>query len=598
MKRYLYDIETNALLDEVTTIWCVVIQDLDTREVWKYRPDEIKEALVKLSEADYISGHNIIAYDNRVLKKLYNWVPRPEVIIFDTLVACRTIWPHINECDVTFRAQLKRKGFTMPSYLFTNPHSLKSWSYRISGGDPSRSKFHYDDWSKFTEEMLVYCIQDVSVNCDLWDYITKKNFSERALALEMKAHYWFLKMEEIGMPFDVQAASDLYSTLEETRLDIRDRLVAVVPPTVVVMKTKTKQIPFNPGSRKQIATFLIDNGWKPTKFTKGKDGVVSDNPTVDEETLEEAAEILGESIPEVKLLFEYLILSKRIGQLATGKQAWLKMERDGIIHGRTNHMGCVTSRVSHKYPNMGQVPATKYDENKQPLPYWGPEYRRMFYAPSGYALVGADASGLELRCLGHYMGFYDGGAYAKIVVEGDVHTTNQQAAGLATRNNAKTFIYGFLYGAGDEKIGSIVGKDAKEGKRLKAKFLKGLPALGKLRDGVTLKAKTTKKLRMLDDRYTPIRAAHSSLNTLLQGCGAIICKTWLVLICEEIERRGLDASVRLFIHDEVQIIVREDQAEEVAQITKYKMKEVEKLFNLKCPLDSDFKIGKNWSETH
>jgi DNA polymerase I len=440
MKRYLYDIETDGLLDTVTTTWCIVIQDLDSRVVWTYRPDEIQQALVKLDEADYLSGHNIIAYDNRVLKKLYNWAPRPEVIIFDTLAACRTIWPHISECDVTFRAQLKRKGYTMPSYLFTGPHSLKSWSFRISGGDPSRSKFHYDDWTHFTEEMLVYCIQDVAVNCDLWDYIMKKKFSEQALSLEMKAHYWFLQMEEIGMPMDVKAVAELYATLEATRLGIRDQLVEVVPHTVIVMKTKTKQIPFNPGSRKQISKFLIDNGWKPTKFTMGKDRVVTTNPAVDEETLEEAAELLGEKIPEVKLLFEYLILSKRIGQIATGKQAWLKMAKDGIIHGRTNHMGCVTSRVSHQYPNMGQIPKAKKDKEGNYLPYWGPEYRRMFYAPIGYSMVGADASGLELRCLGHYMAYYDGGKYAKEVVEGDVHTTNQVAAGLSTRDDAKTFI--------------------------------------------------------------------------------------------------------------------------------------------------------------
>lgn len=440
MKRYLYDIETNALLDEVTTIWCIVIQDLDTREVWQFRPDEIDKAILKLNEAGYLSGHNIIAYDNRVMKKLYKWTPSPDVVIFDTLVACRTIWPHISECDVTFRAQLKRKGFTMPSYLFTKPHSLKSWSYRISGGDPSRSKYHYEDWSHFTEEMLIYCLQDVSVNCDLWDYIQHKQFSEQALALEMKAHYWFLRMEGLGIPMNVHAASTLYSTLEETRTGIRDKLVAVVPPAVLVMKTKTKQIPFNPGSRKQITKFLLNNGWKPTKFTKGKDGVVTDNPCVDEDTLEEAAEFLGEKIPEVKLLFEYLILSKRIGQIATGKQAWLKMEKDGIIHGRVNHMGCVTSRVSHQYPNMGQVPKAKKDKEGNYIPYWGPEYRRLFYAPDGYSLVGADASGLELRCLGHYMAYYDGGSYAKEVVEGDVHTTNQIAAGLAGRDDAKTFI--------------------------------------------------------------------------------------------------------------------------------------------------------------
>ena len=92
-------------------------------------------------------------------------------------------------------------------------------------------------------------------------------------------------------------------------------------------------------------------------------------------------------------------------------------------------------------------------------------------AGDGYKLVGCDASGLELRMLAHYLAFYDGGEYAKTVIEGDIHSLNQEAAGLETRDQAKTFIYAFLYGAGDAKIGEIVGGSAREGQMLKRKFL-------------------------------------------------------------------------------------------------------------------------------
>ena len=208
------------------------------------------------------------------------------------------------------------------------------------------------------------------------------------------------------------------------------------------------------------------------------------------------------------MLSEYLLLNKRIGQLATGKQAWLKMEKKGRLHGRVNHMGAVTSRCTHANPNMAQVPSVGAA--------FGVECRSLFHSPQGYSLLGADASGLELRCLAHYMAAYDGGSYASVVLEGDVHTTNQEAAGLPTRNNAKTFIYGFLYGAGDEKIGKIIGKGSTEGRRIKNKFLKKLPALKNLKDAVSLAAKERGWIKGLDGRIIPIRHSHAALNTLLQ----------------------------------------------------------------------------------
>ena len=410
MLRLLFDLETDALLDSVSVVWCGSIINLDTEEERLYRPTEIKEMIESLGKADYLTGHNIIGYDLRVLKKLHKWEPRPEVEIFDTLVACRTIWPHIATLDVTFRAQLKRKGFTMPSYLFSNPHTLKSWSYRISGGDPSRSKFHYDDWSKFTEEMGLYCSQDTRVCADLWKYIMTKGFSTEALNTEHKCHTLFIQMEEAGVPFDEPKAVELYSTVSEKRLQIMDKLIATVPQREVQLKTKVKTIPFNPGSRPQIETYLRANGWVPTQFTE------SGRAQVTEETLLEAAGELKGAVPDIELLYEYLLLTKRTGQISDGKNGWLKLVNKGRIHGRISHMGTVTSRCSHQSPNLGQVPAAH-------SPY-GKECRELFYAPAGYIFVGTDLSGLELRMLAHYMALYDGGEYADIVVNGDVHTKN------------------------------------------------------------------------------------------------------------------------------------------------------------------------------
>jgi DNA polymerase I-like protein with 3'-5' exonuclease and polymerase domains len=196
------------------------------------------------------------------------------------------------------------------------------------------------------------------------------------------------------------------------------------------------------------------------------------------------------------------------------------------------------------------------------------------------------------------MAAYDNGAYADVVLNGDIHTTNQEAAGLPTRNNAKTFIYGFLYGAGDEKVGKIIGKGAGEGRKIKNKFLKKLPALKYLKDAVSNAAKERGWLKGLDGRIIPIRHSHAALNTLLQSAGAIICKTWYVFINRAIKKSNLDAQIVAFIHDEVQLLVKEGQEDATGQLIQRCMRDVEQHFGFRCRLDSEYKYGRNWADTH
>ena len=426
--------------------------------------------------------------------------------------------------------------------------------------------------------MLEYCVQDTKFTSKLYQKILAKNFSQEALDLETELHTLLLQQQEHGFPFDTANAQQLYSQLAQRRHEIEQELQDTFEPTVVELKTKTKTIPFNPASRQQIADRLMKRGWKPKAFTN------TGEPKVDETVL------AGIDMPEARLLNEYLLLNKRIGQIATGKQAWLKMEKNGKLHGRVNHMGAVTSRCTHSNPNMAQVPSVG-------APY-GTECRSLFHSPKGYSLLGADASGLELRCLAHYMASYDDGAYSKVVLEGDVHTTNQEAAGLPTRSNAKTFIYGFLYGAGDEKIGKIIGKGSREGKNIKNKFLKQLPALKYLKDAVSKAAEERGWVKGLDGRIIPIRHSHAALNTLLQSAGAIICKTWYVFIARAIKEANLDAQIVAFIHDEVQLVVKKGQEDEAGKLIQLCMEEVERHFKFRCKLDSEYKYGSNWADTH
>lgn len=302
-----------------------------------------------------------------------------------------------------------------------------------------------------------------------------------------------------------------------------------------------------------------------------------------------------------ELIKDYLLLQKRISQI----KSWFDcVGSDGRVHGRVITNGAVTGRMTHSGPNMAQIPAKRTDEDGNILlglsGGFGVECRECWTVEDGSVLVGADASGLELRMLAHYMKDVD---YVKTVVEGsskdgtDVHTKNQKAAGLQTRDQAKTFIYAFLYGAGPDKIGSIVGGSAKEGRRLTTAFLKATPALQRLRDTV---AKYAGKgfVPGLDGRKIWVRSEHSALNSLLQGAGAVVMKQALVLLEKEIRCNKYRAKFVANVHDEWQIECHPDDAEAVGKLAVASIKAAGEHFNLRCPLDGEYKVGKSWRYTH
>ena len=289
------------------------------------------------------------------------------------------------------------------------------------------------------------------------------------------------------------------------------------------------------------------------------------------------------NIPEAQKIAQYLLLQKRVSQV----KSWLDVvEEDGKVHGRVITLKAITGRMAHNSPNMAQVPAVY-------SPY-GKECRQVWMTSSDkYKLLGCDASSLELRCLAHYMGDKK---FTDEVVGGDIHTANQKAAGLPSRDSAKTFIYALIYGAGPAKIGSIVGGGAKEGKKIMDKFMSNMPALKTLRDKVD-RASGTGYIRGLDGRLLKVRQQHAAMNLLLQGAGAIICKEWLRQITL-MAQRDYDYNLVASIHDEYQFEVRVDQTERFGELTQRAMKQVEKTLSVNCPLDSEYKIGNNWAETH
>lgn len=378
--------------------------------------------------------------------------------------------------------------------------------------------------------------------------------------------------------------------------------------------TPVEHVVFNPSSRDHIALKLKEAGWVPTEFTdKGA-------PKVDDEVLEHVRVEDPEKQRCIDLIKEYLMIQKRIGQAAEGDKAWLRyVQEDGKIHGSVNPNGAVTGRATHSFPNLGQVPGVRSPYGEPCRAAFGAEHHLDGITGRPWVQAGIDASGLELRCLAHFMSKYDNGDYADVILNGDIHTVNQQAAELPTRDNAKTFIYGFLYGAGDEKIGQIVGAGKERGKELKKKFLENTPAIAALREGIqqTLvessrwvageqKVKWKRRwIKGLDGRKVHVRSPHAALNTLLQSAGALICKLWIVETEELLLKAGLkhgwdgDFAYMAWIHDEIQVACRtEEIAQQVIDIAQKAMRNVGEHFKFRCRLDTEGKMGANWKECH
>jgi len=458
-------------------------------------------------------------------------------------------------------------------------HSLAAWGQRL--GFP---KDDFSDWDGgLTPEMEKYCIQDTLVTEKLYKHLVlelkQQKFDQRSIDLEHKVQAIIAKQERNGFKLDEKKATILLSELQSKLSAIEVQMQSIFPTKTIERiseKTgkplKAKVEVFNPGSRKQIGERLIEKGWKPDRFTE------TGQPIVDEGTLE------GLDIPEAKAINEYLMLQKRVAQI----ESWLKaLGSDGRVHGKVITNGAVTGRMTHMSPNMAQVPNSG-------SPY-GEDCRDLWIVDKGYKLVGIDASGLELRMLAHYM---RDDAYTSEVVSGDIHTANQKAAGLETRNQAKTFIYAFLYGAGDAKIGKIVGGSAKEGQKLKSDFLKNTPSLKALREKVSRIVADKMSILGIDGRRIQIRSDHAALNSLLQSAGAIVMKQALVILNDELRRAKIDYKFVANVHDEWQIEVEESRAEEAGKLGTKAIELAGKELQMRCPLAGEYKVGNSWKETH
>ena len=566
MSKFVFDIETNGFLHICDKVHCIVLKNIDTGEI--LTPSN-EDAIKLLEDAELIIGHNIIKFDIPVLEKLYSATFKGK--IFDTLVGTRLVYADIKESDFS------KKDFPKDCI---GKHSLKAWGNRIG----EYKEQIETDWQTFTPEMLEYCKQDTEVTYKLYKVLEEKGYSQEAMDLEHEVASLIFKQEQHGFTFDREKAETLSVKLKARQAELAEELQGVFEPIVAERwSTKTgKRLKdsvtvFNPSSRHHVAQRLKDKyGWDAQEFTSDGKAKLDDS-------------ILSKlPYPEAKILCEHFLLNKRIAQIANGSQAWLKHERNGKIHGTCNTNSCVTSRASHSFPNLGQVPSTS-------APF-GKECRELFTVPEGKRLVGIDISGLEVRMLCHFMSKFDNGAYTKIVLEGDIHTETQTLAGLESRDLAKRFYYCLLYGGSVKRVAEVINKPFKEAGKVKKRFLNNLPALAKLIEGVQSAAERG-YLNGLDKRQIKVRNSYSALNTLLQSAGAILCKRWLVEFNQEI-KKFKNAQQVVWVHDEIQVECEEQDAENIGKIAVECIKRAGEHFQLRVPLTGEYKISTNWSGTH
>ncbi len=556
--KVVFDIETTMTADK---IWCIVCKHGDT--YYQFKEDRLHRFAELIKQTDEVIGHNIIGFDIPVVNTIFGYDVFANCKVTDTLVLSRLLNPMIE-----------------------GGHSLKNWGTKLG-----QNKIHFEQFDFFSEDMLTYCRNDVELTERLYKFLSKKteDFGQ-SVELEHKVAQIIQKQHERGFKINVVEAYELQSKFQEDMNNLTSKVRETFPPLKIeeefipksnnkargyvkgVPFTKVKYKEFNLGSRQQIAERLVMLGWKPKKKTD-KGHII-----VDEKVLSEI-----HNIPEAKLINRYLMLQKRIAQV----NSWIEaIKEDGRVHGKVITNGTITGRMSHQSPNMAQIPAVY-------SPY-GKECRALWTVNKGYKLVGVDASGLELRMLAHYMNDKD---YIHEVVNGDIHTANQNAAGLESRDKAKTFIYAFIYGAGSKKIGSIIGGSERDGERTKEKFLRATPSLRSLREKVERVAQR-RWVRGLDQRKIIIRHPHAALNTLLQGAGAIVMKYALTILEQYVINKQIKAFPVVNVHDEFQYEVEQSRAEEFGRLAVQSIIDAGKQLNVRCPLNGEYKIGNNWSETH
>lgn len=618
MQFAVVDIETTGLDVDTVDIHCIVVTTDDGSR--SFDPDEIQEGIEHLngllSLGVVLVAHNGIDYDIPILERYGMNTPGVNQI-YDTRIASRAAYPGatLQKYDSKFLLKYPHLredwGFAL--------HSLKNWGMRL--GCP---KDDYDGgWETFNQEMLDYCVQDTVTNLKVLDFLRTKIPDEAAL-LDCEVARHCRQMRLTGVGFDVPRAHTFAAELMTKRQELGNKLIEAfgwwwapngklsVPKKSMTSKKYSpgepgykntgkgcsyqniKQVQFNPASTSHIGQCLIKKyGWKPELYTDGGQPKVT-------------AEILRDlDYPEAPLLAEYQEVKKILGYISEGTGAWTKLEKNGRLHGTVHATGTVSGRASHNSPNTGNVPSRSE---------LGHGCRSLFCARQGRTIVGADASGLQLRGFAHYLAKWDGRTFATQCETGDVHEYMRAATGLYTRDFQKTWTYAKLFGAGKGKLGATVildhhkalalglteepappqSKAVSLGRQSLDNLGNAIPAVNELNEMLAAAAKRG-HLRTLDGRKLPISSDHIAIAMLLQGFEAVVMKRAMVIAEARVPK---DCDLVLWVHDEFQYEVPVDMADEVGKILVESLNEAGEYYNLRVKIDGEYKVGNTWAETH
>lgn len=610
-KYWAIDIEGDPIPS--TVVYCLCAENIVTGEKWESSntKDIYNWISARQAEGCKFVAHNIIGYDAPTLNRLLG--TRLGIAdLVDTMLMSMVYSPSIN-----------------------GGHGLEAWGIRI--GSP---KLDFHDFSRFTPEMLVYCRQDTHlcrlVYRTLILRMTKQKFTDFGIDIEHRSWSLIQQQKKTGFAFNIREAHVLFAKLNQYIGELQDRVYEVWPPVLKKVNTYAKPykkdgsesanyrrhcdefdevrlhadrngydvyafVSFNIGSPDQRVEKLLELGWKPYPNERTPTG--QPKPTHKGKLVPSLVKFVEESGQEgPRLIAQWMDLKARSNMINN----WIESfnENTGCIHGSLWLAN--TLRYRHSEPNSANIPAVRVikDENGVEHPLLGREGAFTYEArdlwvtrdPVHRRLVGVDAKGIQLRVLAHYLNNPD---FSEAVLNGDPHSYNQKIGGFATRAIAKTFIYAFLLGSGDEKTGQIIGGTPRDGKDIKAKFIGNFPGLAELLDSLGEQVDRTGRIILCDGTPLIVREPHTRLGYLLQGDESRIMKLAAILTNQEVKKRKLDVLKVGDIHDEWQNdVLLEHVSPFKDEVCPKAFATAGETFRYRVPIACDSKVGLTWAETH
>lgn len=645
MRICVADLEANGLLDTATNVWCGVFKDINTREVFKFKPNEIPQMLEFMDTCDVLIMHNGLAYDWPLLEKLHGYVYKGAKV--DTLVMSRLQFPK------------RPRPYNMPTDVRAGPHSLAAWGYRVGRGKPD-----HDDWDNYSEAMLHRCTEDVEITERVYSKLLEeaKGYSwGNAWKLSFKLFDILHKQEQYGWLVDQQYMERCIELLTRW-VDRIDRAVSPSLPLVLESDDKKQKkylkaiflidgsytryvknwydktgidpdevrvagafsrVDFRPvdlASNTETKDFLLGLGWEPAEYNYKKDK--GGKPLKDE-----TGNLILTS-PKLSHDDPFNGVQGSLGRLVARRvqckhrrsniEGWIgKIRPDGRLSTPVSGLA-ETGRAKHKV--VVNVPGGEA--------FFGKQMRKCFICKPGFKIVGTDSAGCQNRMLAARVGDDN---FTRTLLEGtkedktSIHFVNQAAIKektgiLVSYGEAKNLNYAFMFGASDKKLGSIINRSPDVGAQIREALLGVAPGFAELVEGLTTEWKRNAKTRMrktqygfrneyyngwvrgLDGRPIFIASEHQILVYVLQSDEAIMMAAAYCFLYKRAEARGWkhgrDWGYLIWYHDEYQCEVRWDMAEEFAKLAEQCITDAGKFYNIACPHKGESDIGNNWHETH